>query len=73
MCYRKGAFDNFDTIMCNGPFQVAEHLATEKHYALKPKRLVEAGYALLDTLKREDSPLAHEGVRIMVANSHQIF
>jgi YidC/Oxa1 family membrane protein insertase len=71
MCYRKGAFDNFDTIMCNGPFQVAEHLATEKHYALKPKRLVEAGYALLDTLKREDSPLAHEGVRIMVANSHQ--
>ncbi len=73
MCYRKGAFDNFDTIMCNGPFQVEEHKATEKVYGLKSKRLIESGYPLLDTLNRIDE--ANEGkkdsARIMVANSHQ--
>ncbi|MGN0832228.1 MAG: YidC/Oxa1 family membrane protein insertase [Kiritimatiellia bacterium] len=73
MCYRKGAFDHFDTIMCNGPFQVAEHRATEALYRLRPKRLVESGYPLLDTLARsgEARRQASGPVRIMVANSHQ--
>ena len=71
MCYRKGAFDHFDTIMCNGPFQVAEHRATEKAYGLKAKRLVESGYPLLDTLERTAGARSGGGVRIMVANSHQ--
>ncbi|MBP5285045.1 MAG: YidC/Oxa1 family membrane protein insertase, partial [Kiritimatiellae bacterium] len=73
MCYRKGAFDNFDTIMCNGPFQVAEHRATEKAYGLKPKKLVESGYPLLDTLLGGgEPPRAESGKkRIMIANSHQ--
>ena len=73
MCYRKGAFDHFDTIMCNGPFQVAEHRATEKVYGLKAKNLVESGYPLLDTLLREEGRGKREGgpKRIMIANSHQ--
>ena len=71
MCYRKGAFDHFDTIMCNGPFQVAEHRATEKVYGLRKKRLVESGYPLLDTLERTSGARQGDGVRIMVANSHQ--
>ncbi len=71
MCYRKGAFDHFDTIMCNGPFQVAEHRATERVYGLKAKRLVESGYPLLDTLERTSAARGGSGVRIMVANSHQ--
>ena len=76
MCYRKGAFDHFDTIMCNGPFQVAEHRATEKVYGLKPKKLVESGYPLLDTLVRESKSEGkveqrNAGPRVMIANSHQ--
>ena len=71
MCYRKGAFDHFDTIMCNGPFQVAEHRATEKAYGLREKRLVESGYPLLDTLERSSGARGGGDVRIMVANSHQ--
>ena len=71
MCYRKGAFDHFDTIMCNGPFQVEEHRATEKLYGLKAKKLVESGYPLLDTLERASAAQKGGGVRIMVANSHQ--
>jgi len=71
MCYRKGAFDNFDTIMCNGPFQVAEHRATEKVYGLKAKRLVESGYPLLDTLEVDRSASGNPVPRIMIANSHQ--
>ena len=71
MCYRKGAFDNFDTIMCNGPFQVAEHRETERIYGLKPKKLVESGYPLLDTLPRlGPKPRTGAARRIMVANSH---
>ena len=76
MCYRKGAFDAFDTIMANGPFQVAEHRATEKLYGLKEKRMVESGYPLLDTLLNADgSPRGESSQnpkkRIMIANSHQ--
>ena len=82
MCYRKGAFDHFDTIMANGPFQVAEHRATEKAYSLKAKRMVESGYPLLDVLlEREEVERKGEGGdegeersgvrRVMIANSHQ--
>lgn len=71
MCYRKGAFDHFDTIMCNGPFQVAEHRATEKVYNLKPKKLIESGYPLLDTLITDTSKNETATRRIMIANSHQ--
>ena len=72
MCYRKGAFDHFDTIMCNGPFQVAEHKATEKLYSLKPKKLIESGYPLLDTLRVGADVFGGQHIpRIMIANSHQ--
>ena len=78
MCYRKGAFDHFDTIMANGPFQVAEHRATEKAYGLKPKKMVESGYPLLDVLlAKNESEGSGEGGeargvrRVMIANSHQ--
>jgi len=74
MCYRKGAFDHFDTVMCNGPFQVAEHRATEALYHLRAKKLVESGYPLLDTLAREvkgEGEQRNARPRIMIANSHQ--
>jgi len=50
MEFRKGAFDEFDSIFCVGPYQVQELRATEQLYNLKRKNLVECGYGLLDKL-----------------------
>jgi YidC/Oxa1 family membrane protein insertase len=48
MMYRKGAFDNYDTIFCPGPQHKKEIQKTEEVYNLKSKTLVEAGYYLLE-------------------------
>lgn len=50
MTYRKGALDWFDTIFCPGPDQFAEIRAAEEHYNTPKKRLVEAGYPLIDEM-----------------------
>ena len=55
MTYRKGAFDNFDTILCVGKHQIQEIREMEKVYGLKPKNLLEHGYGLLDTLMKKYS------------------
>ena len=72
MCYRKGAFNHFDTICVNGPFQFAENRAMEQLYGLKEKRLVETGYPFLDTLLASPPPPIGSGpARIMIAPSYQ--
>lgn len=74
MCYRKGAFDHFDTVMANGPAQVAEYRAMERLYKLKEKRIVESGYPLLDTLLSDGGGSARfsQGApRVMIAPSYQ--
>ena len=50
MEFQKGAFDEFDSIFCVGPYQVQELRATEQLYNFKGKNLVECGYGLLDKL-----------------------
>lgn len=50
MAYRRGAFDNYDSILCVGPHHQQEIRQTERHYGLKPKTLVEAGYGILDAI-----------------------
>ena len=72
MCYRKNAFDNFDTVMANGPAQVAEYRAMEKIGGLREKRIVETGYPLLDGLLASRLPpgKAHSR-RVMIAPSYQ--
>jgi len=55
MVYRKGAFDNFDTILCGGKHQIREIRETEKIYQLKPKNLLEHGYDRIDTLIKNSS------------------
>ena len=42
------AYDHYDTLLCIGPHQVAEVRKAEQLYGLPPKRLVEAGYDLID-------------------------
>lgn len=51
--YRKGAFDQFDTVLCVGPHHVEEIRRTEAAYSLRGKELVEHGSAKLDTLLTE--------------------
>ena len=48
--YKNHAFDAYDTVCCVGPHHVEEIRATERVYALPPKRLVEHGYGRLDAL-----------------------
>ena len=77
MCYRRNAFDNFDTVMANGPAQVAEYRAMERLYGLREKRVVESGYPLLDTLLAGTGGSVRPGdaaprrPRVMIAPSYQ--
>jgi len=57
MVYRKGAFDNYDTILCVGKHHVKEIRETEQVYGLKPKNLVEHGYGRLDSLIKHNFSL----------------
>lgn len=50
MVYRKGAFDGYDTVLCVGPHHTDEIRKTEEVYKLKPKLLVNHGYARLDAI-----------------------
>ncbi len=75
--YRKGAFDHFDTVFCTGPFQIEEIRATEKAYALPPKRLYEDGYRRLESIiddvkahrSREGGPSVQGPKTVIVAPS----
>ena len=76
MVYRRGAFDYFDSILCVGPHHKEEILATEQLYGLTPKRLVESGYGLLDsilstTTETDQDPLKYDGLgkRVLIAPS----
>ncbi len=73
MTYRKGAFDNFDTIFANGQYQIDEHRATERVYGLKEKKMVPTGYVLLDELFANYRPAGKntDKTLILVAPSHQ--
>ena len=50
LVYRKNAFDNFDSILCVGEYQINEIKNTEKFYNLKTKNLIRCGYTHLDNL-----------------------
>ena len=76
MCYRRGAFDQFDAILCVGPHHKEEIRATEELYGLKPKILIEAGYGRLDSILGFEASLpshftdSHSGTkRVLVAPS----
>ncbi len=50
MVYRQGAFDWFDTVFCSGPHHVHEIRCLEEKYNLPQKKLLEHGYARLDSI-----------------------
>ena len=72
MVFRKGAFDNFDTIFLVGRFQIPEHRRIEELYGLKAKNLVPAGYAYLGDLMRNYAEKPRSaGVQVLIAPSYQ--
>lgn len=50
MIYDADGFDQYDTIMCVGPFMVDEIRAREQAFGLPTKQLVEHGYGRLDSI-----------------------
>ena len=69
--YRRGAFDNFDTILCVGQHHIDEIRKTEEVYGLPAKRLVEHGSTKLDAVMEElGTPVQNalaEAPRVLVA------
>lgn len=51
--YTKGAFDNYDIILCNGQFQVDEIKFRENRKKLKKKKLLLTGYFYFDYLLKK--------------------
>jgi hypothetical protein len=49
--YTSTAFDNYDTILCNGEYQVKEIRLREKLDNLKEKKLIKSGFFYFDYLK----------------------
>ena len=66
LAYRLGAFDNYDSILCTGDYQIDEIRKTEELYGLKRKELVLTGYPLLERTYRQ-----HQEYRRDNAESNQ--
>ena len=50
MCYRLGAFDHYDSILCTGPYQVREFTKEAELRDIRKRELVEAGYSRLERI-----------------------
>ncbi len=59
MIIREGAFDHFDTVLCPGPYQVAELRKAEELYQTSPKNLIDAGYGLIEVLEQQYQQMEH--------------
>ena len=69
MTLRPHALDHFDTLFCVGPHQMEEARAAEEVYHLKPRRLVQVGYGLLDEMteaweKKDKTPNSKKTILI---------
>ena len=74
MVMRKGYVDHFDTIFCTGPHHMSEVRKTEIVYNLSPKKLIEAGYPLIDEMRENYKSMPHtenECKKILIAPSWQ--
>lgn len=72
MADRADSYDHYDTILCAGPHHVQEIRKRESMQGLRPKRMVEHGYARLEQLldaRREPPPLDGENIHVLLAPS----
>ena len=51
--YTSTAFDNYDTILCNGEYQIKEIELREELDNLKEKKLIKSGFFYFDYLKEK--------------------
>lgn len=72
--FRKGSYDNYDSILCAGPHHREEIRATERAYGLAEKRLVDCGYLRLDTILADATSrpqnASGDPARILIAPSY---
>ncbi len=50
--YTEKAFDNYDIICCNGPYQHDEIRLRERKFDLKKKKIIKSGYLYTEYLKK---------------------
>ena len=66
--YTSTAFDNYDTILCNGDYQIKEIQHREKLDNLKQKKLIKLGFFYFDYLKNKIDEIENNS-EILVAPS----
>ena len=66
--YTKGAFDNYDTILCNGKYKDQEIKQRENLNKLTKKKLIQSGYFYFDHL-RNNINLNEKTDKILIAPS----
>lgn len=74
MVLHTGALDHYDTIFCVGDFQFDEIRAQERIHKLPEKKLISAGYGLLEQLYeqyKKMEPVNREKPKILIAPSWQ--
>jgi hypothetical protein len=73
MVFRERAFNGYDSILCVGPHQLAEHQEAEKIYGLSPRNLIKIGYPKLDALRKSNREITPSSIepeyRVMIAPS----
>jgi CDP-glycerol glycerophosphotransferase (TagB/SpsB family) len=50
MCYRQGAFDHYDSILCTGPYHVQELTRENELREIRKRTLIEAGYSRVERI-----------------------
>ena len=72
-----GEYDNYDTLLCTGPHQIAEMRIIEDMRGIRHKNLVECGYDLLDrdledyAMRQQDIEAGKDRPSIVLAPSWQ--
>jgi hypothetical protein len=66
--YTSTAFDNYDTILCNGEYQIKEIQRREELDNLKEKKLIKSGFFYFDYLKEKTNKIEANN-EILVAPS----
>lgn len=69
--YMNGAFDNYDTIMCNGEYQINELQKSETLRGTMKKKFIKSGYLYFDYLKERINQSEHSD-EILIAPSWNI-
>ncbi len=71
MAYKKGAFDNYDTVFCVGEYHNKEIRRTEEIYNLKSKKLINSGYPYLENLYQKNNNLTDNNNILIAPSWHE--